>query len=54
MLRPDWMEKDPKEWPASAQIAYGILIRAATRRMEAKRGLDHVEPQPGPTRLTSD
>lgn len=34
MERPDWLDKDPKQWPACARIAYGILLRSALRRME--------------------
>ncbi len=34
MERPDWMDQDPKQWPACARIAYGILVKAALRRME--------------------
>ncbi len=37
MHRPDWIDKDPQDWPPSARIAYGILLRAALRRLNQEQ-----------------
>lgn len=49
MERPNWLDQEPKQWPASARIAYGILLRAALRRMEQQA----LRPRIGPGRTPS-
>jgi len=48
MARPDWLDKDPEEWPQSARVAYGLLIRAVLRRLgqerERRDGSQPVQP----------
>jgi len=45
MKRPVWLDQDPHQWPASARIAYGILLRATLRRMKQHAPQPKVAPE---------